>query len=484
MDLSTLVQTLQEQLGTLLPRLLGALVILILGWFVALAIRAAIRKLGGAAKLNERVASGPDAIDLESGLATGAYYVVLVLVLVAFLEVVGLELVSAPLQGFVDQFLSYLPKLIAGGVLLLVAVVIASVVRNIARGALSATSLDDRLSASAGMSGASDHLAGVLYWLVLLLFLPAVLGAFELAGLLDPVRGMMENLLAALPKIFAALVIGLVGWLVARIVRDLVSNLLAAAGADRLGASMGLTGNFSLSRMVGLVLYVLILLPVVTAALDALEMEAVTAPASTMLATITGALPNVFAAIVILAIAYFVARFAAELVTQLLSGLNFDTLPARLGVPLQGQGAPSLSKGVGTLIVFFTMLFAVVEAANRIGFVQVSDLISTFIAFGSQILLGTVIIAIGFWLSNLAGNAIRRLYGDDAAMPANIARFSILGLVVAMGLRAMGLADDIVNLAFGLTLGAIAVAVALSFGLGGREAAGRQVEHWLSRMRG
>jgi hypothetical protein len=52
-----------------------------------------------------------------------------------------------------------------------------------------------------------------------------------------------------------------------------------------------------------------------------------------------------------------------------------------------------------------------------------------------------------------------------------------------MGLRAMGIADDIVNLAFGLTLGAIAVAFALSFGLGGREAAGRQMEHWLSKLR-
>jgi hypothetical protein len=52
-----------------------------------------------------------------------------------------------------------------------------------------------------------------------------------------------------------------------------------------------------------------------------------------------------------------------------------------------------------------------------------------------------------------------------------------------MGLRAMGIADDIVNLAFGLTLGAVAIAVALSFGLGGREAAGKQMEHWLSKFR-
>ncbi len=55
--------------------------------------------------------------------------------------------------------------------------------------------------------------------------------------------------------------------------------------------------------------------------------------------------------------------------------------------------------------------------------------------------------------------------------------------MIAMGLRAMGIADDIVNLAFGLTLGAVAIAVALSFGLGGREAAGKQMEHWLSKFR-
>jgi hypothetical protein len=55
--------------------------------------------------------------------------------------------------------------------------------------------------------------------------------------------------------------------------------------------------------------------------------------------------------------------------------------------------------------------------------------------------------------------------------------------VIAMELRPMDVADDIVNLAFGLTLGAIAEAVALMFGLGGREAAGRQMEYWFSQLR-
>ena len=134
-------------------------------------------------------------------------------------------------------------------------------------------------------------------------------------------------------------------------------------------------------------------------------------------------------------------------------------------------------------MVFFAMLFASVEAAAQLGFKQVSDIVSTFIRFGGDILLGSAILVIGFWLANVAHDAIHRASGASSRGLARIGRFAILALVIAMGLRAMGIADDIVNLAFGLTLGAVAVAVALSFGLGGREAAGKLMEHWLSRFR-
>ena len=90
---------------------------------------------------------------------------------------------------------------------------------------------------------------------------------------------------------------------------------------------------------------------------------------------------------------------------------------------------------------------------------------------------------LGFWLAGIAHAAVIRVSGESAAVLAGILRAAILGLVFAMGLRAMGIADDIVNLAFGLVLGSLAVAFALSFGLGGREAAGKQMEHWLAQLR-
>jgi len=66
---------------------------------------------------------------------------------------------------------------------------------------------------------------------------------------------------------------------------------------------------------------------------------------------------------------------------------------------------------------------------------------------------------------------------------ANIARIAILGLVLAMGLKAMGLADNIVSMAFGFTLGTVAVAAALAFGLGGRDAAKSIADDWARKIK-
>ncbi len=484
MDFSQLLSSLQDSLGGTLPALGGAILILLLGWFVALVLRAGIRRGLRALSLNDRLASATgDGIDLERVVSTVVYYIVLVITLVAFFNALDLDRVSGSLQGLVDQVMAFLPRLIAGGVLALVAWVIASIVRTVATRGLAATTIDDRLAAEAGTRPVSESLGGVLYWLVFLIFLPGILAALEMQGLLAPVQGMVDQVLAMLPRLFGAVVIGVVGYVVARIVRDLVANLLAAAGADRLGERAGLGGETRLSKVVALVAYVFVLVPALIAALNAVEIEAISAPATAMLGSFMAAIPNVFAAGLILAIAWFVAKLVAELVTGLLQGVGFDRVPERLGLDAAIETAGSLSALAGKLVMFFVMLFATVEAAGRLGFGQVSQLVAVLLGFGAQVLLGVVIIAVGLFVSNLAHTAITRVRGQGSNTLASVVRFAILGIVVAMGLRAMGLADEIVTLAFGLTLGSVAVAVALSFGLGGREAAGRQMEHWLSQLR-
>jgi hypothetical protein len=104
---------------------------------------------------------------------------------------------------------------------------------------------------------------------------------------------------------------------------------------------------------------------------------------------------------------------------------------------------------------------------------------TTFTAFAGDIVFGSLILVAGFWISNLAYRGIGKASSENSKLMASIARVAILGVVIAMGLRAMGNAKQIVELAFGLSFGA--VAMALSFGLGGCESAGELTASWLSR---
>jgi len=324
----------------------------------------------------------------------------------------------------------------------------------------------------------------VLFWLIILMFIPAILAVFNLNGLLTPVQGMTDKLLAFVPNIFAAAIIALVGWVLAKILRGLVTNLLVAAGADKLTQSVGSTTPVKLSSLAGTVVYIFIFVPTLISALDALKIEAISRPATNLLDQFLGAVPNIVAAVVILLVTFFVARFVGALVQKLLVAAGADGLPSMLGLDKVFSDSLQPSTLVGRLVIFFAMLFAIVEAANRLGFSQVRDVVTLFIEFGAHILMGSIILIIGFWLAGLARRVIQQADNDNSNLLARIAQFAILGLVFAMGLRAMGIANEIVQIAFGLVLGAIAVAIALAFGLGGREAAGKLLERWFNSRSG
>lgn len=476
-----LLSSLQKNMGDLLPSVLGALVILVIGWLIALVLSTIVRR--SLAALSRRTGDGDGGTSsLGNGLAKGVFWIVMLFTVIAAFNNLKLASLPGPLSNTLNQALNYLPKLIAGGVLLLVGWLVATVVKLFSTRALAATSLDSKLSVTSGTSSLSGNIGNLLFWLVFLLFIPAILGALQMEGLLRPVQEMVQKILNMLPNIFGAAVIGGVGWLIAKILRNLTSSVLATAGADNIGYRLGFKSDTSLSSFAGSLVFLLVFIPALIAALNALGIEAIARPATDMLHKLMDAIPNLLAAAALLGITYYVGRFVAMSLAMLLRNLGFDNLPNRLGLTATSNDL-QLSALVGQGVLFFIMLFATVEAADMLGFHQVRDVVTMFIRFAGQVLLGAVILAIGFWLANLAHASVLRVAGSGSIGAANLARFAILGLVTAMGLRAMGIADDIVNLAFGLTLGAVAVAAALSFGLGGREAAGKLMDRWLSRLR-
>jgi len=495
-----LIQQFLETLWSYLPNALGALAILVGGWLVALFVAAIVRRVLRRTTIDDRIAAfiwGEEEveagrIDVERWVGKAVYYLIMLFVIVAFLQALNLTIVAEPISQLLNQILAYLPLLLVASVLLLIAWAIASGLRFIIFRLLKTAKLDERLSSQADIEAPeqisiTNTIGNVVYWLVFLLFLPAVLGVLGLQGLFAPVQGMVDEILGVLPNIFGAGLILLVGWLAARIVHKIVTNLLVGVGADRLGDQTGLAaalGGQQLSKVIGTIVYVLILIPVAIAALDALQIPAVSEPASQMLTTLLNALPAIFGALLLIGIAYFVARLVGTFVTNVLNGIGFDSVLSWIGVGGEvAEGRRTPSEIVGYLVIVAIMFFAVIEAANMLGFTILADIVSKFLVAAGSVLLGLVIFGLGLYLARLAHRVIRDAGGSQAHIFAPVARIAIIVFSGALALRQMGIAEAIVNLAFGLLLGAIAVAAALAFGLGSREIASRELERLLENLR-
>lgn len=184
-----------------------------------------------------------------------------------------------------------------------------------------------------------------------------------------------------------------------------------------------------------------------------------------------------------LVLAYVVARIVSGLVSSLLAGIGFDSLPAKLGLgQAGGSDSRRLSEVVGVLLLTAIMLFAIMEALRLIGFGALATLVASFLVFASKVLIGVVVIGLGMFIAKIVADAVKAANPPNAVLLSNIARAAILVLAFAMGLEQMEVGEEIITLAFGLSLGAIAVAAAISFGLGGREAAADLVADWSKRL--
>ena len=463
--------------------ILSAIAILLIGWIVALILAAAVKKVLQKLGTNQKLSSTTGhRFNVESILSRVIFWLVMIVALVGALNVLNLTSVSGPFSNMLQQFLLFIPQLLAAIVVGFIGWIVANLVKVGLQKLLDRTQLDEKLSADVGVSPISQNISDIVYWLILLLFLPIVLSILGLNGLLFPIQNMLNDVVSFLPNIFIAGVIVFVGYILAKIVRGIVEGLIRSLNLQQQAQKIGLFKSSNLPQVLGSFIFAIIIITSLIIAFEALGIDAISQPATAMLYEIMNAIPHIIAAGLILILAYVVSRFVANLVVEVVAGTGVDEIPAKLDVQ-RFLGTTKVSCIVGYLIVFFTMLFAVSEAANRLGFEQVSGLISMFIHFGANILLGAVIFMVGFWLANLVANVIGRGEYNSSRWLANLVRILIMGLVVAMGLRAMGIADSIVNLAFGLTLGAVAVAFAIAFGLGGRQPAERVLTNLIDKAK-
>lgn len=353
-----------------------------------------------------------------------------------------------------------------------------------------------------------SQIGSAAYWLVLLATIAIAAQPLGLATATGPLSTMLNDFAAAIPNIFGAGLIFFVGSIVASVARKAVEAALTAAHAERLTARMGIPSGdaASLPKMIGTVVFALIIIPVAIAALDQLHIRSISEPATAMLRLVLDAIPHVIAAGIIIAIAIAIGRFAGQLLTQFLHGMGFDSsiqsmgmFPASTSVrpavvtplPVEGetradaqiraeaaakasQAMRTPSGVVGTLVMVAVVLFGLTEAFRQLQFDYGSKMMVTILGLLGSVTFGAVIIAASVAIAGFVARIVAGSTGGGVA--PTVIRVAIIVLGTAIGLRYMGLADDIINLAFGLILGAAALAAALAFGLGGRQAAAKLTE--------
>lgn len=462
----------------------GGLLILLLAWIVGRLIRRGVRGLLGRIGLDSRISQtveGEPAFSIENVLSQLVFWVIMLFGLMSFFNYVNLDMVNEPLAELTNTIVTALPQLITALLLLGAAYLVATVVKQLIVRGGGVLGLDKRLEAidseTATATSVTQSLGIAGYWLVFLLFLPSILSQLGMSTLVDPLNDMLNDLLSALPNLLKTALVLVVGVFVARIVRQIVSGLLNAANVDRFGRNAGL--NISITNLVGTLIYTVIVLLTIVQALETLAIDTISRPATEMIELVFSSVPNVIGAGLLLAVSYIVARLVGDMVKNLLESAGFDNIPARLGLTLEMER--SLSEWASWIIIVGTMLLAALPAAEMLGFTALTDIVAAFIAFGGQILVGIIVLTIGIFIANFARDVM--LDAGQSSFAATFVRAAVLVLVTGMALQAIGIGEDIVQLAFGIGLGAIGIAAALAFGLGGRETAGRELEQFVQSMR-
>lgn len=298
----------------------------------------------------------------------------------------------------------------------------------------------------------------------------------------EPFENFVSKIFDYLPQIVGAIVLFLAFWLLAKVASWAVRNVLKKAKVDERLAKADLVRSpqeHPVANGVGTAVYWLIWVCFVPAVVAVLQLEGLMGPIETLFDKVFEAIPNVLAAILVLVVAWVLGSLLARVVIAMLTRAGFNRILVNAGLaktePNEDKVTPS--KVVGYALLAIIMLLAATGAAELLKWNTGTELIRDFLVFAGQVAVGIIVIGVGVFLASAVAKVIK------SRMLAILAQAAIMVLAVAMGLRAMGLANEIVIIGFAALVGAIAVAFALAVGLGGRDPAGKEVDRWIKALR-
>lgn len=507
-------------MGQWVLTILKSLGILLVGWFIAKSVSGLVFKALCKTDFDDKIAeklgiklllegrpttdkpSTPNA--LERTIAMVLYYTLMLFVLVAALQYSGLSLVAAPIQELLNTVFSALPLLGKAALLMAIAWVAGSVLRIVVTRAVQAaryatkfseiSSGDDpaekaRLEAE-GKQFAST-LGNIVFWLLMVFGFTSALHTLQIDVLAVPMSNAIDQLIGILPQVARALLIGVVGYIIARVARALIENFTRSLGVDRFVTRIKLEQVFSktpASAVLGRAAFFLIMFQTSVALLDALKLGTLSGPLTGMMAQFWSLLPGLAVAVLIVLIGIVVGRVVRGIVESVLKSIGFDRIMEKLGFGQLANHNEKLnepSEFVGLIVMVAIILLASAQAFDTLGFATWSRFVNIFLGYGLQnILPALLVLGGGFAIGNYVRDLIVADGKDESRQWIGIlARYAVLVFAFTMAVHQLDIARDFVLIAFGLLFGALCLALAIGFGLGSRNVAEQIVNRQYQKVR-
>lgn len=391
-----------------------------------------------------------------------------------------------------NNFFSGLPASyqgpISAAVILIIAIIAAYILRAIIGGAINRTPFGAKAQTTGGNIGKS--IGKAVFWLVILYGFYLALGRLNMTEQLRPIEDLFRDISNVVPKLIGAGFTLFIGYIVAMVAKNATTATLDAAQVDNLAARSGITTAAStaggISKVLGTIVFVLVIVPVAIAALGILDIRSISEPLGNMLSTFLDYIPEIIGASAVLAASVFIGRFISTFIQGTLPTFGFDNSINQIMMIDDGKGLKTApSKVAGNLAFIIVIVLGLAAAVDILNIESLSYAFTSVQDLGGRVLTAGATIVVGVFLANFVARIIGGATDSKVGM---FLKYAVVVLATFMALSQLGIGSAIVEFAFMAILGAAAVAAgvggAIAFGMGGREWASRKLEELMPTKSG
>jgi hypothetical protein len=211
-------------------------------------------------------------------------------------------------------------------------------------------------------------------------------------------------------------------------------------------------------------------------------------PVSRMLTRILAYLPVLLGALVILIVGWLIAKAIKRIVDWLLKLIRFDALADKAGISevlRKGDLKISAREVLSSIVYWLIMIMVLVMTVDALGLPKTSDILASLFAYVPNVIAALLVLIVAMFLASFVSGIVRTAAGN-ANLPkpeilAGISRWAIIIFAVTIALEQLGIAPLLVAATFNIILGGVCLALALAFGLGGKDAAAKYLDELRKR---